>query len=72
MARVTKQDRILALLRQRSLNRFQAQDYGDSVLPCTIAALRRKGYIFLGTWEEVPTRFGTTVRVKRYDFIGHV
>jgi hypothetical protein len=72
MAKMTKEQRILALLRERSLNRFQAQEHGDWVLPSTVAALRRKGYIFLAQWEEVPTRYGTTARVKRYDLIGHL
>lgn len=65
----SKQSRILAVLRQRSLNRFEAEHFGDHCLHSTISSLRKQGYIFFDEWEEVPNRFGTTTRVKRYRLI---
>lgn len=72
MAKVTKEARILSVLRQRSLNRMEATDYGDWVLPATVAALRAKGWAILGTPERIPTRFGCAVRVMRYDLIAQL
>lgn len=73
MASITKQERILALLRDgQSMNRFDGEQNGDHVLPSTIFALRRKGHIFLATPEQVPTRFGGLVRVVRYAYIGQL
>lgn len=72
MATLTKEARMLALLRNQGMNRFEAEAQGDHVLPSTVCALRRKGHIFLGTWETVPTRFGGTVRVMRYQYIGQL
>jgi len=67
----TKQDRILTIMRAgRSLNRFEAESLGDHCLHSTIATLRREGHLFHDTWERVPTRFRTEVRVKRYRYIG--
>lgn len=54
----------------RTLNRFDAEPLGDHCLHSTISTLRKKGAKFLDTWEEVPTRFGMTARVKRYCYIG--
>ena len=73
MAKVTKQDRILALLRAgQSLNRFEAEQIGDHTINSTVAALRRKGHLLLATPEQVPTRFGNLVRVVRYAYIGQL
>lgn len=66
----TKIARILAELRIRSLNRFEAERIGDHCLHSTVAALRSEGYNILDRWEEVPTRFGKSARVKRYSYAG--
>ena len=65
----TKQDAIAAILRTRSLNRFEAERYGDHCLHSTVATLRGLGYAIFDEWETVDTRFGRTVRVKRYRLI---
>lgn len=62
----TKKDAILNILRQRSLNRFEAEGYGDHCLHSTISALKAEGHIFDSRPEKVPTRFGRPVQVKRY------
>lgn len=64
--RANKQDAILAVLRTRSLNRFQAEQYGDHCLHSTVSTLRSIGHIIADRWETVPTRWGKTCRVKRY------
>lgn len=66
----TKIGRILAELRVRSLNRFEAERIGDHCLHSTVAHLRAEGHVIVDQWEEVPTRFGRPVRVKRYHFAG--
>lgn len=67
----TKIARILDELRAgRSLNRFEAERIGDHCLHSTISQLRAEGVVILDHWEEVPTRFGRPVRVKRYRFAG--
>jgi len=66
----TKIGRILAELRIRSLNRFEAERLGDHALPSTIAVLRAEGHNILDRWEQVPTRFGASARVKRYSYAG--
>jgi hypothetical protein len=64
---------ILSAMRAgQTLNRFDAEQLGDHVLPSTIACLRAKGHLILATWEKVPTRFGRLVRVMRYAYIGQV
>lgn len=65
----TKQDAILNVLRTRSLNRFEAERYGDHCLHSTISTLRGMGHVFHDEWETVPTRFGKEVRVKRYHLL---
>ena len=67
---MTKKDSILAALRLGSLNRFEAERMGDHCLPTTIAELRSEGHVIDGEWEEVPTRFGKSCRVKRYRLVG--
>lgn len=67
---MTKKDSILAALRERSLNRFEAERMGDHCLPSTVAQLREEGYVIHDEWEEVPTRFGKACRVKRYRLVG--
>lgn len=65
-----KETTILAILRQgRSLNRFEAERFGDHCLHSTISTLRSKGYQFYDQWEWVNTRFGKEVHVKRYSYI---
>lgn len=64
----TKKQSILDVLRYRSLNRFEAQAYGDHCLHSTVSALTAEGNAFQSVWEKVPTRFGKT-RVKRYHLI---
>ncbi|MFZ6675261.1 hypothetical protein [Undibacterium sp. Xuan67W] len=69
----TKQAKTLRLLkRPRGLNRFEAEAYGDHVLPSTVSALRNQGMLICGEWEEVKTRFDKTVRVKRYFWFGNI
>jgi len=67
---MTKKDSILTALRHGSLNRFEAERMGDHCLPTTIAELRSEGHVIDGEWEEVPTRFGKSCRVKRYRLVG--
>ena len=67
----TKESRILTILRSgHSLNRFEAERFGDHCLHSTIATLRSKGYLFHDEWEWVKTRFNKEVHVKRYRYIG--
>ena len=62
---------ILSILKSgQSLNRFEAERHGDHALNSTVSELRGKGYKLESVWEEVPTRFGKPVRVKRYFFGG--
>lgn len=63
---MTKKASILNVLRERSLNRFEAQRYGDHCLNTTISILAAEGHKIHSEWETVPTRFGRSVRVKRY------
>lgn len=65
----TKKARILALLHERSLSRFEAERYGDHCLNSTISSLKKDGHIIHGVMEEVPNRFGTMTRVMRYFLI---
>lgn len=62
----TKKETILAILHHRSLNRFEAERYGDHCLHSTVATLTAEGHTFYSQWEKVPTRFGRPVQVKRY------
>lgn len=65
--KTTKIQTIYSAIRERrGLNRFDAERLGDHCLNSTIAVLRAKGVVILDHWEEVPTRFGRDVRVKRY------
>lgn len=67
---LNKENTILAILMSgRSLNRFEAESHGDHALNSTIAILRAKGNLLHDEWESVPTRFGKTVRVKRYSYL---
>lgn len=66
-SRERKELRILSILETRSLNRFEAEVFGDHCLHSTISALhKRKGCLFDKQWESVPNRFGEETRVKRY------
>lgn len=67
---ISKKATILAELRQRSLNRFEAERLGDHCLNSTISELRAEGYVIHAYAEQVQTRFGRNVRVKRYFLIG--
>lgn len=67
----TKIARILETLRSgQSLTRFEAERIGDHALNSTISVLRAEGYAIIDRWEEVPTRFGRSARVKRYSYVG--
>lgn len=66
MATITKKSAILGTLYKRSLNRFEAESYGDHCLHSTISDLRNDGYEIASHWELVPNRFGGETRVKRY------
>jgi hypothetical protein len=63
-----KIDTILKLLEAGvSLNRFEAERYGDHCLNSTIATLRNDYYLpIMDCREAVPNRFGGMTRVKRY------
>ncbi|EKU30760.1 hypothetical protein C660_07049 [Alcaligenes sp. HPC1271] len=65
----TKQAFVLELLRSRSLNRFEAEQYGDHCLPSTISSLRAAGHCIHDEWENIHNRFGGYTRVKRYVLI---
>ena len=70
-AQHTKESLILAILRTgQSLNRFEAERFGDHCLHSTIATLRSKGYRIHDEWERVKTRFNKEAHVKRYRYIG--
>lgn len=58
------------LRRRRGLNRFEAERIGDHCLNSTISALRQQGVKIVDEWEQVPTRWGFNVRVKRYRYAG--
>lgn len=62
----TKKAAILEALRRGSLNRFEAERLGDHCLNSTISELRAEGHVIHAHAEQVPTRFGRNVRVKRY------
>ena len=62
----TKSSVIAEALLSGSLNRFEAERIGDHTLNSTVSALRARGVVIDAAWEEVPTRFGKPVRVKRY------
>lgn len=66
----TKIGRVLEELKRRSLNRFEAERIGEHALNSTIARLRGEGVLIVDEWEEVPTRFGKSARVKRYRYAG--
>jgi hypothetical protein len=67
----TKENVILSIfMTGRTLNRFEAEEYGDHCLHSTIATLRGKGYRFYDAWEMIPTRRFGNVRVKRYIYAG--
>ncbi|WP_244128114.1 helix-turn-helix domain-containing protein [Burkholderia gladioli] len=66
-----KIDRILLEFRRgAALNRFEAERLGDHCLNSTVAVLRAEGWLIIGEWETVPTRFGKTARVLRYRLVG--
>lgn len=67
-ARTHKIDTVLNLLfKGVSLNRFEAEHFGDHCLHSTISELRNRYYFeILDDWEEVPNRFGHKTSVKRY------
>jgi hypothetical protein len=67
----TKFETIVRTLLARSdgLNRFQAESYGDHVLPSTVSSLRRTyGFIILAQDEAVPGRNDSVVHCSRYRF----
>lgn len=70
MTRETKKAAILEVFRDRSLNRFEAERYGDHCLNSTVSELRNDGFRFHDAWEHVPTNWGRPVRVKRYWLLG--
>lgn len=66
-SKISKETTILAvLISGRSLNRFEAEQYGDHYLNSTIARLRSNGHIFRDEWENLPSRFRKMTRVKRF------
>ncbi len=66
----TKKSHVAAVLRVRSMNRFEAERICfDHCLNSTVAELRRDGFVFHSEWEAVPTRAGRPARVLRYRII---
>lgn len=63
---ISKEITMLNILARRSLNTFEAKDYGDSCLHSTVSTLRSKGHIIRGDWELIKNRFGGKTRVMRY------
>jgi hypothetical protein len=53
-------------------HRFQAEVFGDHALHSTVSYLQRVfGLTVDREWCQVPTRFGSTCRVKRYWISGN-
>jgi len=67
--RINKQDAILEVLAYRSLNTFEAREFGDTCLHSTISTLRALGHVIYDEWEQIRNRFGGFTRVKRYKLI---
>lgn len=65
-AKPSKASVIAEALLAGSLNRFEAEDLGDHVLPSTVSELRKSGITVHGAWEKVGTRFGVEAKVMRY------
>ncbi len=66
----TKKAHVAAVLRVRSMNRFEAEQICfDHCLNSTVAELRRDGFILSQDWETVQTRAGRPARVLRYRII---
>ena len=62
-----KLTRILRALLHRTLNRFEAEAFGDHCLNSTIAKIREMGIVLADRWETVPALGGrATAHVKRY------
>ena len=66
VTRTKKIDRVEALLRQRSLNLFEASTLGEYTLAETVYKLRAKGIAVVGTPESVANRYGGFTHVVRY------
>lgn len=68
----SKEHRILALFAEgMRLNRFQAARHGDTCLNTTISDLQRRyGFSFARDWQQVTSRGGHAVRVRRYWLAG--
>lgn len=64
----TKKSRVLAELRRRSMNRFQAERIGDHCLHSTVSALRREGHQIISQPETIETQYGRC-RVMRYTLL---
>jgi hypothetical protein len=59
------------------MNRFTWINPLDAIINCgcyrlasRITDLKKKGYLIIDEWMEVPTRTGGTTRVKRYRLAG--
>lgn len=67
-----KKWRILKVLTERSLNRFEAEFEGDHCLHSTVSEIEHSlGLEVSREWEWVPTRFpGVCAKVKRYYLAG--
>ena len=59
------------------MNRFTWINPLDAIINCgcyklatRISELRKKGYLIIDEWIEVPKRMGGTTRVKRYRLAG--
>lgn len=63
-----KELRMLALFAAgHSLNRFQAEKYGDHVLPTTVSDLQKRFELeFSRASEKVPTSYGKPTKATRY------
>lgn len=65
--RDTQKGYILSILASNSsLNRFDAEHHGAHALHSVIASIEKLGIQVDREWEEVQSRWGHGVRVKRY------
>ena len=69
--RPTQNERVVAYLKEfSSITPLEGmRDLGIYRLPSRIYDLRKKGYLIKSEWVDVPTRWGTTTRVKSYSLM---
>ena len=69
MSKQKKIDRIEGVLRQRSLNLFEAAGIGEYSLAETVFRLRARGVPVVGIREAIPNSYGTVTHVMRYRIV---